>query len=391
VSFTERVDRITIDALRATGATKWANEDGTVGAFIAEMDFGIAPAITQALHAAVEEGAFGYLPARLTADLRGATSEMMAHHHGWTIGEGDVWPVPDVIKALEMAIQHSRPGAKVIVPTPAYMPFLLIPPHMGREVIEVPMVEADGRYTLDLERLDAAFAAGGNLLILCNPCNPVGRVFAREELEAISEVVDRHGGRVFSDEIWAPLVHAGHRHVPYASVNAAAAGHTLTAISASKAWNLPGLKCAQVIVSNEADRALWRNIGFFAGHGTSNLGVVANVAAYRSGFEWLGEALGYLGRNRLALARLVAEKLPGVVYRPPEGTYIGWLDFRGALRGEGLSDRPAAFFKERAGVQLTDGENCGEGFGAFARLVFATPLPVLEDIMERLAAALSKA
>jgi len=384
VNVTQQLDSIGIEALRASGATKWSAQDGTIGAFVAEMDFGIAPQITRALHEAVDEGAFGYLPIGLTAQLREATSAMLADRHGWQAPPADVWPVPDVIMALELAIKHhSRPGSKIIVPTPAYMPFLIIPPFLGREVLEVPMLEQDGHYRLDLEGIGKAFEEGGNLLILCNPYNPVGRVFSREELVAVGDLVDRHGGRVFADEIWAPLVYGEARHIPYASVNTVTAGHSITALSASKAWNLPGLKCAQVVVSNDADREIWKKIGFFAGHGTSNLGVTANIAAYRSGFSWLEEVLTYLDRNRRALAGLIEGKLPGVRYLMPEGTYIGWLDFRDTP----LSANPAAFFKENAAVSLTEGISCGADFDGFARLIFATPLPILHTIIDRMGAA----
>lgn len=384
MAFNELIDRIEMSALRATGATKWAAQDGTIGAFVAEMDFGIAPAITHVLHAAVDEGAFGYLPQRLTGGLREATAAMLQARHDWPVAEADVWPVPDVIKVLELAItHHSRPGGKVIVPTPAYMPFLLMPPFFGREVIQVPMIEEGGRYRHDLDGLRRAFEDGGNLLILCNPHNPTGRVFDRAELVALADLVHAYDGRVFADEIWAPLVYAGMRHIPYASVNEVAAGHAITAISASKAWNLPGLKCAQVITSNDADRETWRRIGFLAGHGTSNLGVVANVAAYAAGHPWLEDVLAYLDRNRQALDGLIRDRLPDARYRLPEGTYVGWIDFRATPMAAG----PSAWFKEKAGVHLTEGVQCGSDFAGFARLILATPLPILTTIVERMSAA----
>ncbi|MFC4256177.1 aminotransferase class I/II-fold pyridoxal phosphate-dependent enzyme [Altererythrobacter xixiisoli] len=387
MDFTQAFDAISLDTLRATGATKWAAEDGSIGAFVAEMDFGIAPPITAALHAAVDEGAFGYLPARLTEDLRQATAAMLQARHGWDVPPAQVWPVPDVIKALELAItHHSAPGSKVIVPTPAYMPFLLIPPFHQREVIQVPMLDDGGHYSYDLDALDRAFADGGNLLLMCNPHNPTGRVFTQEELAAVAQVVERHQGRVFADEIWAPLVFPGHKYVPYASVSEAAAGHTITAISASKAWNLPGLKCAQVITSNMADQELWQKIGFFAGHGTSNLGVTANIAAYRDGFPWLDQVLAYLQRNAEALAAMVADKLPGVRFARPEGSYIAWLDFRGTA----APVNPAALFKAQAGVHLTDGASCGAGYEGFVRVILATPLPILTEIVERMAGVMQE-
>ena len=387
MNLTDTFDSITQQQLRKTGATKWATDDDMIGAFVAEMDFGAAPSITKALHEAVDEAAFGYLPRRLVTELQDATAAMYQERFGWAFAPSDVRPVPDVIKALQLALEHhSEQDTKVIVPTPAYMPFLLIPKMAGREILQVPMVPGEQGMMLDLAGIDAAFKDGGNLLILCNPYNPAGRVFSAEELTALSEVVDRHNGRVFSDEIWAPLVYEG-RHIPYASVNPVAAGHTITATSASKAWNLPGLKCAQVITSNDKDREIWERIGFFAGHGVSNLGVTANVAAYRDGHEWLAQVVAYLDGNRKFLAELVEEHLPGVRYSPPQGTYVSWLDFRDTP----LNQNPAEFFKEKASVHLTDGASCGEGFEGFARFIFATPRPIMRAAFERMGEAMRSA
>src|SRR6201996_5978147 len=259
------------------------------------------------------------------------------------------------------------------------MPFLPVPPALGRRIIQVPMVVDRGRLALDLDGIAAAFRAGGHLLILCNPGNPTGRVYTPDELRAMAEVVDRHGGRVFADEIHAPLVYPGHRHVPYASVSTTAAGHTVTATSASKGWNLPGLKCAQLIVSNEADEAAWADAALLYERGTSTLGVVANIAAFRDGQDWRTEVLGYLDGNRALLARLLAEHLPAVRYQPPEGTYLAWLD----CRELGLGDSPGEFFLDRARVLVNDGP-AGK---AHARLTSATPRPILTQIVGQLAAA----
>jgi cystathionine beta-lyase len=292
--------------------------------------------------------------------------------------------VADVLQAMMIAIEHfSEPGSPVILPTPAYMPFVSLPPTLGREVLQVPMVEIDGRARYDLDAVDAAFRAGGNLLVLCNPHNPTGRVLDPEELLTVGEIVDRHGGRVFSDEIHAPLVYAGHRHVPYASLSDLCAGHTLTATSASKAWNLPGLKCAQVILSNDADRKVWKRIGLLAEHGAANLGVIANTTAYAEGGSWLDDVLRYLDGNRRALVDLVDRLLPGVRYTPPEGTYLAWLDFRDTP----VAVDPARHLLERTAVALTDGALCGEAGRGFARLNFATPRPVLTQAVEQMSAA----
>lgn len=383
--FARRVDATTIEQLRSTGATKWSADDGTLGAFVAEMDFGIDPTITAALHRAVDAGSFGYMPRGISVDLSEATAEFVARRHGWQVAASDVQPIPDVIMGLELAMEHcSAPGSKIIVPTPSYMPFLFVPPMRGREVIEVPLAVRDGRYEFDLDALQRAFDDGGNLLLLCNPYNPVGRVFSRDELIAISEVVERNGGRVFSDEIWAPLVYSGATHIPYATVSPAAAHHTITAMSASKAWNLPGLKCAQLVLTSDADRETWERLGPFAGHGTSNLGAIANATAYRDGDPWLADLVPYLEHNRDTLLDLLAEEVPGAWMPKPEGTYVGWID----LRAAGLGDRPAEFLTREAGVTLTEGSMCGVAGEGFTRLIFATPRPILEQLVRRVGAAI---
>ncbi len=377
-------DSITVDQLRETGGVKWTYFPETIGAFVAEMDFGTAPSITQALHSAVDRSLFGYLPPAVSARMSAAAAQWHRTKYGWDVAPERIHPIADVIKGLELAIEHfSAPGSKVILPTPAYMPFFTVPATMEREIIQVPLLEVEGTYTFDLEGLERAFHAGGNLLILCNPYNPIGRVFSREELIAVSEVVARNGGRVFSDEIHAPMVYGSARHVPYASISSDAAAHTVTATSASKAWNLPGLKCAQFIISNDADAVAFEEIKMMATHGASNLGVIANTAAYDSGAQWLENVVEYNDANRHYLADLLREHIPGIRYTPPQGTYIAWLD----ARELGLGDHPAEFFRTHAGVSMTDGLDCGAPAG-FMRFIFAMPRPIIERAVLQMAEAI---
>ncbi|HTR92249.1 MAG TPA: aminotransferase class I/II-fold pyridoxal phosphate-dependent enzyme, partial [Trebonia sp.] len=246
------------------------------------------------------------------------------------------------------------------------------------------MRDDGGFFTLDLDAIEDAFRAGGHLVIFCNPYNPLGRVFTEPEMTELTGVVERHGGRVFADEIHGPLVYPGTRHIPYASTSDAAAAHTLTATSASKGWNLPGLKCAQVILSNEPDRQRWEEMGFFAAHGASNPGVAANIAAYRHGEAWLDEVVGYLDESRRLLAGLVATHLPQVRYRPPDGTYLAWLD----CAAMDLPDSPGELING-AHVTVVDGPAFGDGGAGAFRLNFATPQPILAEMVERIAAALT--
>jgi cystathionine beta-lyase len=403
-TFAEVIDRTTMEELRARGSWKWtAGGPGVIGAFIAEMDFGVAPPVEAALLDAIRRADFGYLTERAVAEMADACAGWQRDRYGWDVDPGRIRPLPDVISGLTAAITvFSRPGSPVILPTPAYMPFLTYPRSAGREIIQVPMIGHGGRYVLDIDGIDAAFKRGGHLLVLCNPCNPVGRVYSRDELLAVAEVVEANGGRVFADEIHAPLTYPGHAHIPYASVSPAAAAHAVTGVAASKGWNLPGLKCAQLLLTNDADAAAWAERGFTFEHGASTPGAWATIAAYRDGRPWLDDVVRYLDGNRALLAELLAEHLPQVGFLPPEGTYLAWLDCRAlgsrapaagrAHPGEPLGlaadePSPADFFLARAQVMLTDGAACGEGGGGHVRLNFATPRPVLAEIVRRMAAA----
>lgn len=378
-------DAITESDLRAAGSVKWTMFPDTIGAFVAEMDFGVAPAITDEIDRSLQSGLTGYLPQHLATALQEATARRYREQCGWELTADQVRLVPDVIVAFEFTINNfTSPDAAIIVPTPAYMPFLSVPPRLGRRVIEVPSIQRDGRWVMDLDAVAAAFADGGELLVLCNPHNPLGTVATRDELARIAETVTDAGGRVFADEIHAPLVYAPATHIPYASVSPDAAAHTITAASASKAWNLAGLKCAQIIFSNAEALELWEADGGWTGHGTSTTGAVANLAAYTSGGAWLDDVVDYLDGNRRLLAELVAQ-IPDVRVTMPEGTYIALLDFRQT----GLTGDLAEWFRENAGVAMTDGAACGEAAVGFARFVFATPRPVMREVIARIGRALA--
>jgi cystathionine beta-lyase len=223
------------------------------------------------------------------------------------------------------------------------------------------------------------------MLLLCNPHNPIGKVYSRGELRRIAAIAAGHDARVFADEIHAPLVYEGHRHVPYATVSDDAARQAITAVSASKAWNLAGLKCAQLVFTRPDDLRRWREIGHFAGNSTSTPGVIAHTAAWRDGDAWLGPVLGYLQGNRDLLGRLLREHLPKVGYIEPQGTYLAWLDCR-ALE---LDTTPQLFFRRHAQVALTDGAECGHGGEGHVRLNFAMPRPLLVEAITRMAAAVA--
>ncbi|WP_420124222.1 MalY/PatB family protein, partial [Nakamurella sp.] len=375
-------DAQTADMLRARGGLKWTSVPaGAIGAGVAEMDLPLAPAITAALHEAVDRGLTGYLPPGLADGVAAATARWQARS-GWAVDPADVHPVASVVTGFRIVLEHlTDPRAPVVLPVPAYMPFLTVPALAGRELRTVPMRIVDGpddgpRYELDLPAIAAALTPGA-VVVLTNPHNPTGRVFTTDELLALAEVVDAAEAVVFADEIHAPLTMPGFTHHPYAALSAATAAHTITGVSASKGWNIPGLGCGQLILSSTASRAAWEQLDPFTRHGggVTPLGAVATAAAYTAGVDHLAGCVQYLAAGRDLFAAELARHLPAAHLFPVEGTYLGWLD----LRAVGADP---ATVGEKVGVYGVDGTACG--VPGFLRVNLAMPHPLLRDAARRL-------
>lgn len=380
-------DDLTAEKMAGTLGMKWTAFPDCIGAFIAEMDYGTAPAVTERLVEMSENGFFGYLPKALDNDLCEAVANWYHRHTDWAVTADMVRSMPDVLKGMEITLTKYAPkGGKVILPTPAYMPFLFLPKLFGREIIEVPMNQTGYGWEYDFAGIERAFQDGGEVLIVCNPYNPLGKVHNAEEMRELGEIVARYDGRVFSDEIHAPLLYKGQQHIPYASVNEVNASHTITAVAASKAWNLPGLKCAALVFSNDDDATAWEtNGGMWMAHGASVPGVIASAAAFNDGEAWLDDVMDYLQGNRDALEGLLAEHIPAAKYIKPDGTYLAWIDLTATKVPEDL----ATFFRENAKVAVTDGNMCGEVGKRHARFNFAMSRPVMEEAIKRMGAAIA--
>ncbi|WP_053382844.1 MalY/PatB family protein [Leucobacter celer] len=363
--------------------------EGDIGRALAEMEFGSPPAVTRALAEALDREELGYLGAGEIRRLQDAVGRWLRESYGWTPPADAIRPVSDLVAGFRAILTHFVPeNEPIIVPTPGYMPFLSVPPMIGRPVIEVPMIRTATGWSYDFDGLRAAFASGARLLVLCNPHNPIGKVATDRELAEIEQIVDEFDGLVLSDEIHAPLVLGSAPHIVYAARSPRAAGHTITATSASKAFNIPGTKCGQLIFTNPDHLANWNEVGHWYEHQTSVLGVVATEAAYRDGRAWLDETVEAL-RQSVAEALSVldaAADRTGIRVLRPEATYLLWIDLResGLLR-EGVSAAQA--LREASQLVVTDGSDCGEAGRGFVRFNAALPREHVREAMERLIGA----
>jgi cystathionine beta-lyase len=292
-----------------------------------------------------------------------------------------VLPVVDVTAGVRLAIDTLSDDGPIVFPTPGYSPQFDIPRLTRRERVDLP-ADPDAKHAeLDLDRLDALFAAGARTLILTQPHNPWGRVFTRAELEGVRDVVLRHRARVVSDEIHAPLVLPGAEHLSYLDIEGTH-DHAVAVVAASKAFNTAGLRCAQLLVPDEAARRQLLGVPMSGNDSWSPLGVVAAVAAYDDGDPWLASLVERLDQLRSLLGELLVEHLPLVRMRPLEATYLVWLDARACGH-----DDPAAFALRDGRVKLGPGEDYAPGLGGHARLNLATSPERLTEIVRRLATA----
>ncbi len=351
-------------------------------AFVAEMDFDPAEQIKDAIRSALDRGDLGY---PYKGDLGDAFAEFGEERLGWSPDPGLVFPIPDVMTGIAEVVQAiTRPGAGVVINPPVYAPFFFRLELAGRRVVEAPLLAGqDGSYELDLDVLDNVLSRPEvGAYLLCNPHNPVGRVWSAELLTEVAELCDRRRVPILVDEIHAPLVLPGARHVSFQTIDHPAARRAIVFTSASKGWNIPGLKCGIAVAASS------RSAGVLAERWdallASHLGVHASVAALRSSLGWLDAAVAQIDANARLLTELLARHLPGVRYRQPQASFLAWLD----CRQLGLGDDPAAEFLERGSVALSPGAGFGSQGRGFARLNIGTSPELLEDAVQRMATAL---
>ncbi|MFN2466602.1 MAG: MalY/PatB family protein [Gaiellaceae bacterium] len=376
-------DSVDLGALRRRRSEKWAKHPPDVlPSFLAELDFALAPPIAAVLTEAVENGDLGY--AHAGTELGEAFAGFARRRWEWDLEPGAVLAVPDVMVGVaELLRLLTSPGAGVVVNTPVYPPFFSVIAEVGRRVVEVPLLGPDRPERLPLDGIRDAFAKGAEAMLLCNPHNPTGYVAGRAELLALGEIVESHGGLVLADEIHAPLVLDGARHVPILTLPGGASEAAISLTSATKAWNLAGLKCGLAIARSQRLRAALAALPVDLHDRVGHLGILASVAAFTRAEPWLDELRSYLAETRRWFPGLLAERLPGIGYHPGQATYLAWLD----CRALGLGDDPAAHFLARGRVALTSGLAFGALGAGFARLNLGTSRALIEEAVDRMASA----
>lgn len=369
--------------LRRRTSEKWRTyPEDVLPLFVAEMDYPLAPSIKTALARAIEHGDSGYVDVK-ELPARTAFAGYARDAWGWSPSPERMGITTDVSMVIVESLRRLiSGGGGVIITPPVYPPFYELIPEAGGTVVEVALVDDGERFALDLGGIDRALAEGAKGVLLCSPHNPVGLVHTAEQLRELSSIVDRHGGFVVSDEIHAPLTFRGHRFTPYLTVSDAAREHGLAAESASKAFNLAGLKCGFFVAESNRMTSLIRSLPQEVTSRTGLFGVLATCAGLTHGRAWLDATIAAIEANVTLLREQLAQKLPNARLRTPAATYLAWVD----LSAYGWGHDPAAYLLDAAKVALSSGPAFGSPGAGYARVNIACAPEVLIEAIDRIAA-----
>lgn len=373
-----------LERLRSRRSMKWRiHPPDVLPLTTAEMDYALAGPVRDALLDAVERNDTGYPVAN--PELGEAMSNFAHDRWHWRFDPSDVHAVPDVSVAVVQLLRViAGPGKPVVINPPVYPPFFDWVPEAGGNVVEVPLRHTDSGWRLDMAGLERAFANGPAAYVLCNPHNPVGRVHSPAELADVIALAIRYQVPVIADEIHAPLTLPGTTFTPVLTLPGAA-DIAIAVHSASKAWNLAGLKAAMIISCSPATRAVTDRLPPDNRWRVGHFGVLASIAALNDGRDWLDQVLVELGERRTQLGELLRARLPMITCTPPEATYLAWLD----CRALGSGAEPFDLFLERGRVAFEPGPRFGAIGGGHVRLNFATSAAILADAVTRMTDAVA--
>lgn len=353
---------------RKSDSIKWRKyPEDILPLWVADMDFPSPPEVIHALNQRVNHGIFGY--PFTDPELLEVIIAWVKQKHNWNIQPEDIVLLPGVVDGLNLTVQaFTKPGDNIIIQTPVYGPFLQLGKNANVELRNVPLITNDTpNYLMDFDKLEAALDSNSRVFMLCNPQNPTGRVFTKEELESLATLLLKQDIIICSDEIHCDIVYPPHKHIPIASISEDIANRTITLMSPSKTFNIAGLKVAFAIIPNAKLRELFTAARRGLSIWVNVLGQVAAKAAFMYGDSWLVEILEILEENRNYLADFINKELQPIKMTKPEGTYLAWLDCRELE----LQILPDQFFLKYAKVALNDGRWFGDSGEGFVRLNFA--------------------
>jgi cysteine-S-conjugate beta-lyase len=380
-NFDRAIDR------RGTDSVKWdlLNEefgrDDVLPMWVADMDFAAPPEVCSALNARAEHEIYGYT-IRPNSYYESIIYWIKSRHN-WSIEKESIINTPGIVPALATAvIAFSNPGDKIIIQPPVYHPFYSVIEGNGREIVANNLKLSDGNYEMDFEDLESKIDDNVKMIILCNPHNPIGKVWGENELKRLGEICKSHNIIIVSDEIHSDIIYKGYKHTPIASISEELSEITITCMAPSKTFNIAGLSTSYTIIPNEILREKFNLTQDSLGIGTGNLfGVCALEAAYVNGEKWLEALINYLDKNMDYMVNFVNNNIDGIKAYKPEGTYLGWLDCRElGLHGDKLKE----FMIHKARVGLSDGNIFGEPGEGFMRINLGCTRSMLVEGLNRI-------
>lgn len=372
------------DMRRKTGA-KWQRYgDDVLGSWVADMDFQLAPAIHASLREQLQVHDYGYSLQFYERPLRDIFSAWAERRFNWTVDPARIEGLVDIVQGIYLALQlYSEPGDGIVTLTPTYPPLWRSVEAMGRRLQASTLVPGRSGYEVDFDQLQSSIDARTKMLLLCNPHNPTGRVFSRVELEQIAELALQHNLIVLADEIHADLVFEPHRHIPFETLSTEVAARTVTMTSATKSFNLGGLRFAIAIFGSAALQDRFNTLPKGMIGGLNALGIRATEVAWQDCDDWLDGLVSYLQGNRDFVCDQLAARLPQIELRKPEATYLAWL----GCQQLPLNQDPFSHFLQAGKVAFNSGPDFGPGGDGFVRLNYATSREILTQIVDQTVAS----
>lgn len=383
-NFDEIIDRSGTSATKMESLPKGCPDDA-LPLWVADMDFACAEPILKALHERIDKKIFGYTMYD-TDECLGAVLNWYKKRYGWEEQKENLFFCGGIVSAYAVLLNLlTKEGEGVVIQRPIYYPFTMKANSNGRQIVDSPLIYADGNYTIDFDDLDKKMAEPNNkVLVFCNPHNPAGRVWTEEEIRKVVDICKKYDKWIICDEIHCDLLRCGMTFHPILKVAPDYADRIAVCTAPSKTFNLAGMKTSNIVIHNKELQAAWKELigGKLSMNGAGTLGLTAMIAAYNEGEEWLEQLKEYLDGNFAYIDAFLKEHLPKAHMVPSEGTYLAWIDFNGYVDGD--AEKLEEIMQKKARVALDEGYIFGDAGRGFERINIATPRSVVEDCMDRI-------